>query len=134
PDAWCALTDLSELINVAIDPPTESAMFERTNGALCIIASFSGLAQENMSQLAGWRFLELGRRIERAIATCRFVRGPAAARRRRPLVGTRSDRDRTRCANPHRRRRGSRGDGVGRRRSGADEARRRDRLVVLHDP
>jgi uncharacterized alpha-E superfamily protein len=32
------------------------------------------LAQENMSQLAGWRFLELGRRIERAIATCRFVR------------------------------------------------------------
>jgi uncharacterized alpha-E superfamily protein len=26
-----------------------------------------------MSQLAGWRFLELGRRIERAIATCRFV-------------------------------------------------------------
>jgi len=49
-------------------------MFERTNGALRIIASFSGLAQENMSQLAGWRFLELGRRIERAIATCRFVR------------------------------------------------------------
>ena len=26
-----------------------------------------------MTQLAGWRFLELGRRIERAIATCRFV-------------------------------------------------------------
>jgi uncharacterized alpha-E superfamily protein len=41
---------------------------------LRIVASFSGLAQENMSQLAGWRFLELGRRIERAIATCRFVR------------------------------------------------------------
>jgi uncharacterized alpha-E superfamily protein len=27
-----------------------------------------------MSQLVGWRFLELGRRIERAIITCRFVR------------------------------------------------------------
>jgi uncharacterized alpha-E superfamily protein len=27
-----------------------------------------------MSQRAGWRFLELGRRIERAIVTCRFVR------------------------------------------------------------
>ena len=74
PDAWRALTDLSELIDAAIDPPTESAIFERTNGALRIIASFSGLAQENMSQLAGWRFLELGRRIERAVATCRFVR------------------------------------------------------------
>ena len=53
---------------------SESAMIERVNGALRIIASFSGLAQENMSQLAGWRFLELGRRIERALATCRFVR------------------------------------------------------------
>jgi uncharacterized circularly permuted ATP-grasp superfamily protein/uncharacterized alpha-E superfamily protein len=75
PDAWLALTDLSELINASIDqPPTESAIFERINAALRIIASFSGLAQENMSQLAGWRFLELGRRIERAIATCRFVR------------------------------------------------------------
>jgi uncharacterized circularly permuted ATP-grasp superfamily protein/uncharacterized alpha-E superfamily protein len=75
PDAWQALTDLVEMIHAPIDqPPTESAMFERINGALRIIASFSGLAQENMSQLAGWRFLELGRRIERAIATCRFVR------------------------------------------------------------
>jgi uncharacterized circularly permuted ATP-grasp superfamily protein/uncharacterized alpha-E superfamily protein len=75
PDAWRALTDLVELIGAPIDhPPTESAIFERTDGALRIIASFSGLAQENMSQLAGWRFLELGRRIERAIATCRFVR------------------------------------------------------------
>lgn len=75
PDAWRALTDLFELINTPIEqPPTESAMFERINGALRIISSFSGLAQENMSQLAGWRFLELGRRIERAITTCRFVR------------------------------------------------------------
>jgi uncharacterized alpha-E superfamily protein len=74
PDAWRALTDLFELINVPMDlPATESAIFERSNRGLRIIASFSGLAQENMSQLAGWRFLELGRRIERAIATCRFV-------------------------------------------------------------
>jgi uncharacterized alpha-E superfamily protein len=49
-------------------------MFERINRALRIVASFSGLAQENMSQLVGWRFLELGRRVERAITTCRFVR------------------------------------------------------------
>jgi uncharacterized circularly permuted ATP-grasp superfamily protein/uncharacterized alpha-E superfamily protein len=75
PDAWRALTDLHELIDAPHEPaPTESAIFERTNAALRIVASFSGLAQENMSQLAGWRFLELGRRIERAIATCRFVR------------------------------------------------------------
>jgi uncharacterized alpha-E superfamily protein len=74
PDAWRALTDLVEMINAPFERVTESAMFERINGALRIIASFSGLAQENMSQLVGWRFLELGRRVERAITTSRFVR------------------------------------------------------------
>jgi uncharacterized alpha-E superfamily protein len=49
-------------------------MLDRVDAALRIISSFSGLAQENMSQLAGWRFLELGRRVERALATCRFIR------------------------------------------------------------
>jgi len=48
---------------------------------LRIIAALSGLAQENMTQRAGWRFLELGRRIERALQTCRvaraFAHGPA---------------------------------------------------------
>lgn len=75
PDAWQALNDLVVTIDAPIAPaPAERAMFERVNAALRIIASFSGLAQENMSQLTGWRFLELGRRIERAIGTCRFAR------------------------------------------------------------
>jgi uncharacterized alpha-E superfamily protein len=77
PDAWRALRDLDAIISapLAIGPAeAESAMIERVEAALRIISSFSGLAQENMSQLAGWRFLELGRRIERAILTCRFVR------------------------------------------------------------
>ena len=74
PDAWRALADLVEMINAPLDQVVGSAMVERINGALRIVASFSGLAQENMSQLVGWRFLELGRRVERAIATCRFVR------------------------------------------------------------
>ena len=54
--------------------PAESAIIERVEAALRIISSLSGLAQENMTQLAGWRFLELGRRIERGILTCRLVR------------------------------------------------------------
>jgi uncharacterized circularly permuted ATP-grasp superfamily protein/uncharacterized alpha-E superfamily protein len=75
PDAWRALTDMVEMINTPFEQgPNESAIFDRINGALRIIASFSGLAQENMSQLAGWRFLELGRRIERTLATSRFIR------------------------------------------------------------
>ncbi len=75
PDAWRAITELSDLINTPFEQGmSESAIFERVNGALRIIASFSGLAQENMVQIASWRFLELGRRLERALATSRFVR------------------------------------------------------------
>jgi uncharacterized circularly permuted ATP-grasp superfamily protein/uncharacterized alpha-E superfamily protein len=75
PDAWRALVRLCAIIDAPLpDGPAESEISERVDVGLRIVASFSGLAQENMSQLAGWRFLELGRRIERAIATCRFVR------------------------------------------------------------
>jgi uncharacterized circularly permuted ATP-grasp superfamily protein/uncharacterized alpha-E superfamily protein len=75
PDAWRALTDLVAAIDAPIPSGlSESVMLERSDAALRMISSFSGLAQENMSRLAGWRFLELGRRMERALATCRFVR------------------------------------------------------------
>jgi uncharacterized circularly permuted ATP-grasp superfamily protein/uncharacterized alpha-E superfamily protein len=75
PDAWRALTDLVRAINAPLAiGPDESAMIERVEAVVRIISSLSGLAQENMTQLAGWRFLELGRRIERAILTCRSAR------------------------------------------------------------
>lgn len=75
PDAWRALADLADYFKEALEPHvSESALFDRINGALRIISSFSGLAQENMSQLTGWRFMELGRRIERTLATSRFLR------------------------------------------------------------
>ncbi|HZC54564.1 MAG TPA: circularly permuted type 2 ATP-grasp protein [Xanthobacteraceae bacterium] len=75
PDAWRAISDLVTMIAAPLAAgPTESAIAERVEAALRIIAAFSGLAQENMTQLAGWRFLELGRRIERALLTCRLTR------------------------------------------------------------
>ena len=75
PDAWRAVTDLVEMIRTPLERGAdESAIFERIAGALRIIAAFSGLEQENMSQLSGWRFLELGRRIERTLVTSRFIR------------------------------------------------------------
>jgi uncharacterized circularly permuted ATP-grasp superfamily protein/uncharacterized alpha-E superfamily protein len=75
PDAWRAINDLGTIIAAPLPiGPSERAMIERVEAALRIISSLSGLAQENMTQLAGWRFLELGRRIERALLTCRLVR------------------------------------------------------------
>jgi uncharacterized circularly permuted ATP-grasp superfamily protein/uncharacterized alpha-E superfamily protein len=75
PDAWRAINDLATMIAAPLAiGPAESAIAERVEAALRIISSLSGLAQENMTQLAGWRFLELGRRIERALLTCRLTR------------------------------------------------------------
>jgi uncharacterized circularly permuted ATP-grasp superfamily protein/uncharacterized alpha-E superfamily protein len=75
PDAWRAVVELVEICDAPLAAADfEAAMSERVDQALRIIASFSGLAQENMTRLGGWRFLEIGRRIERGVATCRFTR------------------------------------------------------------
>jgi uncharacterized circularly permuted ATP-grasp superfamily protein/uncharacterized alpha-E superfamily protein len=69
-----AARQAASAIRDRVSPDAWSALFDRVESSLRIVSSFSGLAQENMTRLSGWRFLELGRRIERAIATCRFVR------------------------------------------------------------
>jgi uncharacterized circularly permuted ATP-grasp superfamily protein/uncharacterized alpha-E superfamily protein len=38
------------------------------------LSALAGLAAENMGRTAGWRFHDLGRRIERAIQVCRLLR------------------------------------------------------------
>jgi len=75
PDAWRAINDLATMMSTPLAAgPTESAIAERVESGLRTISALSGLAQENMTRLAGWRFLELGRRIERALLTCRVTR------------------------------------------------------------
>jgi uncharacterized alpha-E superfamily protein len=41
-------------------------------------AALAGLAAENMGRTAGWRFHDLGRRIERSLAVARYVRSFAS--------------------------------------------------------
>ncbi|HEX2885327.1 circularly permuted type 2 ATP-grasp protein [Vineibacter terrae] len=40
------------------------------------VATFAGLSQENVTRGSGWRFLDIGRRLERAYFTCRGVLSP----------------------------------------------------------
>ena len=75
PDAWRALVDLDACIHAPVPTvPSEADAHERADAALRIISAFSGLASENMNRLTGWRFLELGRRIERSIVLLRYAR------------------------------------------------------------
>jgi uncharacterized circularly permuted ATP-grasp superfamily protein/uncharacterized alpha-E superfamily protein len=43
------------------------------NQTLMSLAAFRGLARENMTRAQGWRFLDMGQRIERSIYLCVFL-------------------------------------------------------------
>ncbi|MDR3511531.1 MAG: circularly permuted type 2 ATP-grasp protein [Caulobacteraceae bacterium] len=78
-DFWKLLVDLeSRLADNGPTPVTETNALERAETTLQVFAALSGLAQEDMNRLAGWRFFDMGRRIERGINTCRFTRSFAA--------------------------------------------------------
>ncbi len=73
-DGWLALADLSKTAHrfagqVSAGDDAAAAM----TVLLRKIAGFAGLAHENMYQAAGWRFLEIGRRLERALEMCRLT-------------------------------------------------------------
>lgn len=74
-DAWRLFGDLQRQLASAEDRRRpEGETYELADRALKTLAAFSGLSQENMVRGPGWRFLDIGRRIERGIATCRFAR------------------------------------------------------------
>src|SRR5207244_9610036 len=72
PDAWQVITEMAEMLAFEIED--DDGVVSAAEVILRDLASFAGLAQENMNRAAGWRFLEMGRRVERAINTMRFAR------------------------------------------------------------
>ena len=72
PDAWQVITEMAE--RLAQEVEDDDGVVSAAELTLQELASFAGLAQENMNRAAGWRFLEMGRRAERAINTTRFAR------------------------------------------------------------
>jgi uncharacterized circularly permuted ATP-grasp superfamily protein/uncharacterized alpha-E superfamily protein len=72
-DAWRLLLDLEALAD-APPPETLADAYERADAMLRRLAALSGLGHENTNHVAGWRFLDMGRRVERGVNTCRFAR------------------------------------------------------------
>jgi uncharacterized circularly permuted ATP-grasp superfamily protein/uncharacterized alpha-E superfamily protein len=72
PDAWHVITGMVDRLSMKADD--DEALIDAAESTLQALATFAGLAQENMNRAAGWRFLEMGRRVERAINTARFAR------------------------------------------------------------
>src|SRR3954453_21766259 len=72
PDAWQVITEMTGRLGQEVEE--DDGVVSAAELALQELASFAGLAQENMNRAAGWRFLDMGRRAERAINTVRFTR------------------------------------------------------------
>ena len=74
-DALQALDDLfAFVVTASSGSRVEDLVLDKANTGLRIIAAIGGFLFENMNHLSGWRFLQLGHRVERAITTCRFTR------------------------------------------------------------
>ncbi|MGJ8572655.1 MAG: circularly permuted type 2 ATP-grasp protein [Hoeflea sp.] len=68
-DAWASLADLERTVGnmrKTVDPGDDAAA--AMGVLLRKITGFSGLVHENMYRFSGWRFLTIGRSLERAIA------------------------------------------------------------------
>jgi uncharacterized alpha-E superfamily protein len=74
PDGWLALRDLSKTVHLFADRVGGGDDAARAMTVLLRkLAGFSGLLHENMYRFTGWRFLEIGRRLERAIQIARML-------------------------------------------------------------
>lgn len=69
-DGWMALTDLAKTANRMVKTATPGDDASRAMGVLLRkITGFSGLVHDNMYRSTGWRFLSIGRSLERALFT-----------------------------------------------------------------
>ncbi len=76
-DMWHVLHQLTgpAAARFAAAPHDPDRLLEALDGSIATLAAFAGLVAENMTRGAGWRFLDLGRRIERGIAIAQAVYG-----------------------------------------------------------
>jgi len=82
PDAWALLHDFYQNAQNDLPPLAgEAGTVEQCNVLLRRMAAFSGLVHHNMMHTAGWRFVQLGICLERAIGTVRAVRHLGAPER-----------------------------------------------------
>lgn len=75
-DAWLILNQLDQQFSA--QPPADefriSTAQDRLNHAIVTLSAFGGLVMESMTRGDGWRFLDIGRRLERALQMLELLR------------------------------------------------------------
>ncbi|HEX4612006.1 MAG TPA: circularly permuted type 2 ATP-grasp protein [Urbifossiella sp.] len=78
-DMWRALNGLADFpADAAVygdDGPTPADVLDLLNRTVITLAAFGGLAVESMTRGEGWRFLDLGRRLERSLHMIALLNG-----------------------------------------------------------
>ena len=78
-DGWRIINQLTFAQSTHSATPKTSADLAEAlaplNQMLTSLSAFSGLCNDSMTRGPGWRFLDIGRRIERALQTLRVIRG-----------------------------------------------------------
>lgn len=75
-DTWRVISQLSDALDAHDHTPSLTPMADALNVLTRIIlelASFHGLAKENMTRAQGWMFLDMGHRIERTVYICQLL-------------------------------------------------------------
>ncbi len=75
-DAWRILQESHRAVSNFVASPTEpaSGVLELLDNLVVTLAAFAGLAADSMTRGQAWRFLDIGRRIERVTFVSRFLR------------------------------------------------------------
>jgi uncharacterized circularly permuted ATP-grasp superfamily protein/uncharacterized alpha-E superfamily protein len=76
-DTWRVISQLGDALDTYDNTPSITPMSDALNVLTRIIlelASFHGLAKENMTRAQGWMFLDMGHRIERTVYICELLR------------------------------------------------------------
>lgn len=75
-DVWRVLSEIDDRLTLPASAPVVLAgdAIGVLNQTVIGLAAFNGLARENMTKAQGWRFIDIGLRIERSIYLCTLLR------------------------------------------------------------
>jgi uncharacterized circularly permuted ATP-grasp superfamily protein/uncharacterized alpha-E superfamily protein len=78
PDCWRVVSQLDRQTAPTSPRMAPARMLLRLDELVMLFSALTGASEETMPRDAGWRFLEIGRRLERAIALVQVARGMAS--------------------------------------------------------
>jgi uncharacterized circularly permuted ATP-grasp superfamily protein/uncharacterized alpha-E superfamily protein len=79
PDCWRVVAALSRVPALAPSRTPPARLLRSLDELMLLAAALAGTIEDNMQRDAGWRFFEIGRRLERAMGLLTLLRRSAAA-------------------------------------------------------